>query len=222
MAFSKKYIMITTKVKDQSSGMKTMQDLELRLNESINILQKARDFFARCKSFFNSSLSTEEKSLIKNLPIIKDAIHAFWVITVLELCKLADDSPSQKHNISKLIRDIWSDWHTLNLDKILTIKELREVESKINSTITSDRILSIKRLRDKYYAHTDINNPNPEVELIPNFNKIDALIKDLEKVLIDLKSKLLKTTYVFVPVYQEEYLILKDLLIGINQNKLKK
>ena len=211
-----------TKEKSKSNEMKTIQDLELRINESINILQKARDFFVRCKSFFNSSLSVEEKSLITNLPIIKDAIHAFWVITVLELCKLSDDSPSQKHNIPKLLRDINNNWHTLNLDKILTLKEFEEVESKIKSTITSERILSIKRLRDKYYAHTDIDNPNPEVELIPNFSKIDALIKDLEVVLIDLKNKILKTTYVFVPVFQGEYSILKDLLVGINQNKSRK
>lgn len=211
-----------TKDKDKSPEMKTLKDLELRINESLNILHKAKNFFTRCKSFFDNSLSEEEKSLITKLQIIKDAIHSFWVLTVLELCKLADDVPSQRHNIFKLLREIRNAWHSLELDKILNLKDLEEIESKINSTITSERILSIKVLRDKYYAHTDVNNPNPEVELIPNFIKIDALIKDLEQILIDLKSKILKITEISVPVFQGDYLILKDLLIGVNQFKAKK
>ncbi len=202
--------------------MDTIKDLELRIDGAINILHKSKDFFKRCKSFFDSSLTDKEKSLINKLQIIKDSIHSFWVITILELCKLADDSYSQKHNLFLLLRDIRNDWHKLKLENILTLKELEEIELKINSTFTSERILSIKTLRDKYYAHTDLNNIYPEVELIPSFKKIDALINDLENVLIELKSKILKVTYVPVPIFQGDYLLLKDLLIGISQNQAKK
>jgi hypothetical protein len=202
--------------------MDTIKDLELRIDGAINILHKAKDFFKRCKSFFDSSLTEEEKSLINRLQIIKDSIHSFWVITILELCKLADDSNSQKHNLFLLLRDIRNDWHKLKLENVLSLKELEEIELKINSTLTSERIVSIKTLRNKYYAHTDINNIYPEVELIPSFKKIDALINDLEDVLKDLKSKILKVAYVPVSIYQGDYLLLKDLLIGINQNNPKK
>jgi hypothetical protein len=46
--------MNTTKEQDKSNEIKTLQDIELRINESINILQKARDYFVRCKSFLTS------------------------------------------------------------------------------------------------------------------------------------------------------------------------
>lgn len=202
--------------------METIKDLELRIDGAINILNKANDFFTRCKSFFDTSLTEDEKSLITRIQIIKDSIHSFWVITVLELCKLVDDSWVQKHNLFLLIRDIRNSWHKLKLDDVLTLAELAEIEYKINSTITSERIISIKTLRDKYYAHTDFNNAHPEAELVPSFKKTEALIKDLEDVLINLKSKVLKVTYIPVPVFQGNYLLLKDLLIGINNNKPKK
>jgi len=194
--------------------MNDLNELEKRIDGCINILNKARTFFNHCKSFLSKDLTNEEKELINKIQIIKDSLHSTWVITILELCKLIDDSPNQKYNLFKLLRCIRNDWNSLNLSDRITLDEFSEIERNLNSTAISERIKSIKTLRDKYYAHTDINNPHPESELIPSFEKLELLINDLKIVLCDLKSKIIKVDYTFVPVFQSDYLMLKDLLIG--------
>ena len=89
----------------------------------------------------------------------------------------------------------------------------------MNSSSISELLRSIKTLRDKFYAHTDKDIPLPESELIPSFDKIDSLIKELQEIVIELKSKIIKVTYIATPVSQSDYLILRDLLKGFHQNR---
>lgn len=199
--------------------MDSLNDLEHRIDGCINILNKARDYFSHCRSFFSDDLSDEEKELINRLQIIKDLIHSTWVVTILEICKLIDDRPNQKFNLFKLMRCIRNDWKTLNLSNNITLTQFKVIEDQLQTTNVSERINSIKALRDKYYAHTDFNNPNPEIELIPSFAKIELIINELKQVLSNSKSQLIKVNYIFVPVFQGNYLLLKDLLVGINTNR---
>ncbi len=199
--------------------MSDINELENRIDGCINILNKARTFFSHCKSFLNKDLTKEEKELINRLQIVKDTVHSNWVITILELSKLIDDRPGHKYNLFKLFRCIRNEWQNLELTNRISLDDFSKIENQLNTTIISDRIISIKTLRDKYYAHTDKENPYPELELIPSFDKVELLINDLKIVLCDLKSKIIKVDYFFVPVIQSDYLMLKDLYIGIKSHE---
>ena len=125
--------------------MNDINELEKRIDGCINILNKVRTFLSHCKSFLSADLTQEEKELINRIQIVKDTIHANWVITILELCKLIDDSPSHKYNLFKLCRCIRNDWHSINLSDRISLTDFGEIERKLNSSAISDRIISIKR-----------------------------------------------------------------------------
>lgn len=121
---------------------------------------------------------------------------ALWRLTVIELCKLFSDSENQKYNLQKLLRKIAKDnkYKDLNFDNDI----LKQYQENLNGF--ADSIDEIKRLRDKLYAHTDID-PFEKIATTLGLADCGRLIAFGEELLQYLAGITCKEHYVFNTLY---------------------
>ncbi len=163
--------------------MKTKKELSIEIEQRAKILAKIVIFY-RDAHYLNVPHTNKEKEVANQSFFIQGVRYSFWVITVLELCKLyggnSDDFTFIKL-LNKMSADIKnSDW---NLPK--NSQMLNDLFIELGAVEIQATIKNIRGLRNQYYAHLDRNPQKTISEFAPNFNEVEKLI--------DLGKKILKT-----------------------------
>lgn len=128
--------------------------------------------------YLNSPTTKEEFEIIKRSIFFTTTAYSLWKLCIIDLHKLFSNSRNDKISIKKLIENI--ETRDAKEHKIT-----KETISKWNIEITKNEtsINTIKYLRDKLYAHSDLN-VDKDKELY--FNEVLQLLKVAETILMDI------------------------------------
>jgi hypothetical protein len=162
------------------------ENIKRELEQIINILGRTKLFYNDLL-YLSEAKSNQEKKIISENRILHEIRYVLWVLTVIELCKLFDDSKNQHFNFFKFLRKIQQ-----NNNKLLQ-KTIILWRDKLNHSDISSTIIKLKRLRDKYYAHSDPNPGLSPEELTPSRKSIEKLISIGEEIIIDFYREIFMT-----------------------------
>jgi AbiU2 len=128
--------------------------------------------------------TSEEAAYINNSRHLQFIRHILWRNTAIELSKLFNKSQRRDkfnifHFINKLRHDQYFGQFKINPKKI------SEWENKLESN--KHNIDLILKLRDKVYGHTDLKEPNKELD-IPTFEETKILIEIVESIIQEIFS----------------------------------
>jgi hypothetical protein len=178
-----------------------MESTRLQLKQDIDIRWKitifAKEAYKFSNYFVNPDTDCERNYILSNLHLNFIRL-ALWRLTVIELCKLFSDSDSQKYNLKKLLRKIANNdkYKELNFDN----DTLKQYHKNLNEF--DDSIDEIKRLRDKFYAHTDVD-PFEKIASTLSLADCERLIVFAEELLQYLAGITCNEHYVFNTLYYD-------------------
>jgi hypothetical protein len=167
--------------------LESLEDLEKEIESRFRILVNAIIFYKSCK-YLNNPKTEEEKNVSDSNAFIRKTRYAFWVLSVLELCKLygkKGDHFTFEKLLNKLLMNFDSKPWSFNLQKeqiILWSERIRDQDFK-------NTINKLHGLRDKYYAHSD-RNPEEEINaLTPEYEEVELLIDFGKEIVFEIRSK---------------------------------
>lgn len=167
--------------------MATKEAYKVEIESIINILGRAK-LFHQDTLYLSNAKSDKELSLISKNRILHQIRYSFWVLTVLELCKLYDDNDTQCYNFFKFIRKVKQDKNKLFLKNRLPAELIDNWEKKLYDADTTAIVKRLKDLRDTYYAHSDRNPRLSPEELTPNIDSIEKLLLIGQEIIFDFKG----------------------------------
>lgn len=117
--------------------------------------------------------------------------YSCWYILVIELCKVyQNDNRNQHFNVYRLVNKLLNEYKNLEFKSLISLSDIKGFHASfISKEIieTRDRIVT---LRDKFYAHTDRQDPKFIDEIIITLDEIECLFNILRDFIFDLKFKI--------------------------------
>lgn len=175
--------------------MKTLDELNIEIKSRVNILAKAIIFYDNGK-YLNSPETKEEKEFANNSFFIRRTRYSYWVLTVLELCKLFGKK-GDHFTINKLLNKLLASHKTTPWRDKLSEEQIHNWQLKLGDQRTICNIDKLHGLRDQYYAHSD-KEPEREIrELTPEYKEIEYLIDLSKEIIKEIQYKVFDIHQVF-------------------------
>jgi hypothetical protein len=119
--------------------------------ESIRDLIANADFKISTLEQFYKDLSAEELLLFDKYELLQFIKINLWNSSILDLCKLF--IPKEDFSLFKLLKTSIDKFHLIKFQGIISINDLSQLIDRIDPF--QDRIIKVKKIRDKYIAHKD-------------------------------------------------------------------
>lgn len=198
--------------------MTLKEEYKIEIKNIINILGRANLFY-KDSSYLSKPKSDVERRMINKSGVLHEIRYSLWVLTVLELCKLYDDNNNHCFNFYKFVRKVKQDRNKSLFKDKLRLKTLENWENKLQNLKTSDTIIKLKDLRDKYYAHSDRTPELLPEEITPNKQSIEKLIRTGQEIIFDFQNEVFDIHQNFkIPMRAGKIL---DCLIELNDYREK-
>jgi hypothetical protein len=159
--------------------MSKKKELKAELDSMAAILFSAIENFEYV-SYLHTPISQAELDLIEKNTFFKHLRHLAWQMTVIELAKLVSPSNNQKLNIYKLISKFKVHYKTFAVPNYLIPIWQGSIFKHGNT------IVALNEIRDKLYAHTDLDNDSDLKEL----KEKSFLLLETRELLFDLQATL--------------------------------
>lgn len=91
--------------------MRTLDDLKIELESILNIYINAKIFFQDTEYFYQPDTEKEKKTADRNFFIRRTRIAA-WRSTILEFCKLYQESKNENYNLIKFLNSLILDYES--------------------------------------------------------------------------------------------------------------
>jgi AbiU2 len=163
-----------------------LEHLKSKTWETIQVLLDTKDVFNYCKYLYEPPNTEECEFANKNIHIRAIRIFLFKQ-TVIELAKcLGDKTENDEHKINTYIKNLKNDGYYGDLN--FPEEKIREYENDF--TVVKGYVKEVIFLRDNYYAHSSVRNPNIKKNYtnhyIVSIPHLEMLIKILMKIFVDV------------------------------------
>lgn len=175
--------------------MKSKEDLKSEIKKRHLIHFKANLFFIDSK-YLNAPASDKEKNVADKSSFIRKVRYAYWVLSVLELCKIYGKS-NDHYSMEKLINKLWNNYSSSDWNTLLSKEDIVRIRENYNRQEIQTIIKKLRGLRDEYYAHLDRNPKKTISDYTPNYIEVETLLKLHESFLKEISLKVFKTEIQF-------------------------
>ena len=175
--------------------MKTKSHLKKELEKRHIIHFKAALFFLDSK-YLNNPSSDKEKNVADKSRFIRKVKYSFWVMSVLELCKIYGKS-NDHYSVEKLINKLLSNCSNSEWNQAVTREDISRMYEKYNRQEVQVIIEKLRGLRDQYYAHLDKKPKKTIFDYTPNYSEVEILLKLHECILKEISLKVFNSDIQF-------------------------
>lgn len=133
-------------------------------------------------------------------------IYTSWYVLIIELCKVCQNSNKSQHfNVYCLLNKLINNYKDLDFKALISLEELKRLQSLFNAPKIIDIRDRLIVLRDKFYAHFDREKLEKEVNI--QLAEIDVILSLLKDFISEIKSK----------VFSSQIDFDNDIFININE-----
>jgi len=174
------------------SGKEQMDKFKEELDSILNIYVNAKLFFQDAEYLYNPD-TEEEKKLANDNFFIRRTRIAAWRSTILELCKLFNESKNEHFNLLTFLNTFLLDYDKVDWKHNIPKDKIDSFVKKLNTHRIKSIRNNLKTLRDTGVAHTDKKNEKENEKIIVTFKELKELLNLTEIIIQELKHGYLDT-----------------------------